>query len=158
MFHNELNLLAVLIADSMTPIADTVSAGEFISQANAIQRMVQVDVERIAGSYIMGDVDSSAEDFHRASHKCIEEDAMAASLEATLQQEIEEDGEPQSSQWMLYEIGGVRYIVTVDMQLYQKAAQEYNSKYTTMLDYPEDIWIVSILPELKRQQADRLNK
>ena len=62
-------------------------------------------------------------------------------------------------QWMLYEIGGIRYVVTVDMQLYQKAAEEYGD-LDIMLYYPEDIWIVSILPELKRQKssADRLNK
>ena len=124
----------------MNPVADIDSADEFTDQANALQRMVQVDVERIAGSYIMGD-DSPATDFQLASQECIKKDAMAASLEATLQHELKEGDATRTSQWMLYEIGRLRYIVTVDMQLYQKVAQEYENldrNHTTILEYPED--------------------
>ena len=146
----------------MDSIADINSAEEFTIQANAIQRLIQVDVERIAGSYIMGNDSSAAAEFQRAFQHCIEDDAMAASLESTLQQQIEEQNAAHTyvkKQWMLYEIGGVRYIVTVDMQLFLKAVVDYERLGIT-LDYPMDIWIVSILPELKRQKssANRLNK
>ena len=40
--------------------------------------------------------DSSATEFHRASQECIEEDAMSASLEATLQQAVEEHDATQA--------------------------------------------------------------
>ena len=103
-------------------------------------------------------VGSGAEEsFDEAAIRSIETDIPQVSLESSLRHEMHQGG-GAGLEWLAYEVQGVEYVVEIDMHVYRHAFSEYSElSQPVILDFPSDVWLASIMPQLLRVQQPGLN-